>query len=175
MGFFSRWFSPKESMLHDSHDSSDADPIDNRLPDDEWLARSEARYREMVQHRWGSCETVAQGGVDRYGHGDFGAALFFFQKSIDMLHSQYLFGQMRSRQPSPADAWIVDGYTSALGASLQLHPAAPVDVSVREVTHRLRTIATECERMGLPAQLYRGALALMAVYAPHVKLDDVLG
>lgn len=151
------------------------EPIANSLQDGEWLAHSEARYKEMVQHRWGSCETVGEGGRERYGHGDFGTALFFYQKSIDMLHTNYLFNQMRSRQPSAADAWIVDGYTSALGASLAKHPAAPVDSSVREASLRLRTIASACERVGLPSQLYRDALDQIAIYAPHVKLDDVLG
>ena len=151
------------------------DPIDDSLPDDEWLARSKTRFEQIVKNYYGSCETIGQGGQERYGYGDFGTALFFYQKSIDVLHTNYLFGQMRSRQPSPADAWIVDGYTSSLGASLAMHPAAPIDESVREVTHRLRTIATACEQVGLPSQLYREALKLMSQYAPHVKLDGVLG
>jgi len=151
------------------------DPIDGSLPDDEWLARSKARFEQMVKNYYGSCETIGQGGKECYGYSDFGTALFFYQKSIDVLHSMYLFGQMRNRQPSPADAWIVNGYTSSLGASLAMHPAAPVNESVREVTHRLRTIASACEQVGLPSQLYREALKLMAQYAPHVKLDDVLG
>jgi len=177
MQFFSRLFGPKPAVSSEAvrADTDAVDPIDNSLPDNEWLARSEARYKEMVQHRWGSPETVAQGGKVCYGYGDFGTALFFYQKSIDMLHTNYLFNQMRSRQPSAADAWIVDGYTSSLGASLAMHPAAPIDNSVREVTHRLRTIATSCEQVGLPSQLYRGALRQMAIDAPHVKLDDVLG
>jgi hypothetical protein len=173
MGFFNRKKS-KPSMATGSA-PKEVDSIDNSLPDDEWLARSEARFGQMVKNYWGSCETVAQGGQERYGYGDFGTALFFYQKSIDMLHTNYLFGQMRNRQPSAADAWIVDGYTSALGASLAMHPTAPIDSSVQEVTHRLRTIATVCEQVGLPSQLYRGALKQMAQYAPHVKLDDVLG
>lgn len=175
MGFFRRWIgSNMNAATNTARETEDVDPIDSSLPDDEWLACSEERFRQMVERRWGSPETVAQGGADRYGHGDVGTALFFFQKSIDMLHSQYLFAQMQRRQPSAADAWIVNGYTSALGASLQLHPAAPIDISVREVTHCLRTIATACEQVGLPSQLYRGALRQMAIEAPHVKLDDVL-
>src|SRR5690242_8049668 len=103
MGFLSRWIGSKSSTSRDASvptgtTSEAVDPIDNSLPDDEWLARSEARYKEMVQHRWGSPETVAQGGKVCYGYGDFGTALFFYQKSIDMLHTNYLFSQMRSRQ-----------------------------------------------------------------------------
>ena len=151
------------------------DPIDNSLPDDEWLARSKTRFEEMIKNYYGSCETIGQGGQERYGYGDVGTALFFYQKSIDVLHTNYLFLQMSKRQPSPADAWIVNGYTSSLGASLAMHPTAPVDDSVREVTHRLRTIAAACDQVGLPSQLYREGLRLIAQYAPHVNLDDVLG
>src|SRR5205823_6146394 len=175
-GFFGRIFDPSASELPIVNEPvfEEVAPIDNSLPDDEWLAYSETRFRQMVENYYGSCERVGQGGKDRYGHQDFGTALFFYQKSIDMLHSHYLFGQMINRQPSPADTWLVDGYTSSLGASLALHPTAPVDNSVREATHRLLSIAAACERVGLPSQLYRGALNLMAVYAPHVKLDDIL-
>lgn len=173
MGFFNR--KKSKPSVASGPASVEIDPIDNSLPDDEWLARSQARFEQMIKNYYGSCETIGQGGQECYGYGDFGTALFFYQKSIDVLHTNYLVLQMRNRQPSPADAWIVDGYTSSLGASLAMHRAAPVDGSVREVTHRLRTIATACEQVGLPSQLYREALKLMAQYAPHVKLDDVLG
>ncbi len=171
MGFFNR----KKSKSTTGPASKEIDPIDNSLPDDEWLAQSKARFDRMIKNYYGSCETIGEGGQECYGYGDFGTALFFYQKSIDVLHTNYTFLQMRNRRPSLADAWIVNGYTSSLGASLEMHPAAPVDESVREVTHRLRTIATACEQVGLLSELYREALKLMAQYAPHVKLDDVLG
>jgi hypothetical protein len=97
----------------------------------------------------------------------------FYAKSIDMLHSAYGFGAMAQRQPSPADMSIVDGYTASLGAGLRLHPDAPVRDCVREVTHRLRSISSECDRVGLPSNLYRAALETMASAAPHVAVDDV--
>ncbi len=171
MGFFNF----KKRKPSDVPASEAIDPVDNSLPDDEWLARSKARFEQMIKNYYGSCETIGQGGYACYGYGDFGTALFFYQKSIDVLHSNYLVLQMRNRQPSTADTQIVNGYTSSLGASLEMHPAAPIDDSVREVTHRLRTIAAACEQVGLPSQLYREALKLIVQYAPHVKLDDVLG
>ncbi len=88
------------------------EPLPQDLPNDEWLGRSEARYKRLVESCWGSCETVAEGGKRSYETQDFGTALFFFQKSIDMLHSEYLFGKMQRRQPSAADVWIIEGYTS---------------------------------------------------------------
>lgn len=173
MGFFNRKKSKPSVAAGPA--SEEIEPIDNRLSDDEWLARSNTRFEHMVKNYYGSCETIGQGGKLCYGYGDYGTALFFYQKSIDVLHTNYTFLQMKRRQPSPDDAWIVKGYPDSLGASLAIHPAAPVDDSVREVTHRLRTIATVCEEAGLPSQLYREALKLMSQYAPHVRLDDVLG
>jgi hypothetical protein len=167
MGLFRR----KTPISHSQHRTATA--VDNTLSDDEWLRQSEAHYETLVVHRWGSCETVASGGADQYGVQDFGTALFFYQKSIDMLHTQYLFGEMKHRQPSAADAWIIDGYTNSLGVSLDLHPNAPVADSVREVTHRLRTIASACERTGVAPNVYRNGLQQVAIYAPHVNVDDI--
>jgi hypothetical protein len=168
MGLFSR-----KTKTNSAPAFPPVDPVDDALPDDQWLAKSEGRYNRLVENCWGSCETVGRGGQDRLEHRDFGTALFFFQKSIDMLHTNYIFADMKSRRPSAADAWIVDGYTSALAASLSQHPNAPVRDSVREVTHRLRTITSTCERVGLPPNLYREGLAQIALSAPAVNVDDI--
>src|ERR1019366_2041882 len=143
------------------------------LPDAEWCTKSEAAYETTVSGYYGSPETMAEGGKVNYGLTNFGVALFFYQKSIDMLHTQYLFMEMRCRQPSPADVWIVEGYVNSLGASLSMHPTAPVAESVREVTHRLRTISSACQRFGIPDGLYMGALETMARDAPDVNVDDI--
>jgi hypothetical protein len=90
-----------------------------------------------------------------------------------MLHTNYLFMEMKSRQPSPADAWIVDGYLKSLGVSLSMHPEAPVADSVREITHRLRTIASACQRVGIADQLYMNALDTVGRDAAHVNVDDI--
>lgn len=148
--------------------------VDASLPDAEWLAASEALYKKRIPSFYGSPETMAAGGEEHYGVADFGTAMFFYAKSIDMLHSAYGFSQMAGRRPSPADLPIVDGFTSALGAALETHPAAPVSYCVREVTHRLRSISTECDRVGASSDLYRSGLETIAVTAPHVSVDDVL-
>ena len=165
---------PDGSTRPQSSSAGPLDPDDPTLTDAEWLAICEGRFRGTVDPYYGSPESLAEGGKDRYDHQDFGTAIFFFQKSIDLLHTNYLFGQMKDRQPSPADTWIVNGYLSALGASLSLHPGAPVDQSVREVTHRLRTISSACERTGATPALYLNALAQLADTAPSVNVDDVL-
>jgi hypothetical protein len=147
--------------------------VDPSLSDQAWLAASEQQFRERIEGFYGSPETMASGGREHYGNQDFGTAMFFFAKSIDMLHSAYGFGKMRDRQPSPADIGIVDGFVSSLGLSLQMHPNAEVDACVREVTHRLRSISTECDRAGLSSTLYRNALNSIASSAPNVRTDDI--
>jgi hypothetical protein len=97
-------------------------------------------------------------GRDHYNHHNFGVAMLFFGKAIDMLQTAYCHGQMEERQPSPADAWIVDGYTSAIGASLSMHPQAAVGESARYTLNMLQIIADECDRVGTPSKLYRGAI-----------------
>lgn len=119
-------------------------------------------------------EIHAERGKERYGNQDFPAAVGHFEKAIDMLHTLYLFEEMRNRQPSSADAWIVDGYTSSLGAALAMDASADVGESVRTVTHRLRTISTAAHRVGASSTLYRDALAGIARCAPHVDVNDVL-
>lgn len=120
-------------------------------------------------------ERVAKEAKLAYGTQQFAEAMRTYERAIDLLHTLYLFDNMRQRQPSPADAWIVDGYVNALGAALAMDAATPVEASVRTVTHRLRTIATACDHVGAPSQLYRNALAQMAVDASHVRVDDVFG
>lgn len=148
--------------------------VEATLPDGPWIQASMRAFKERVGAWYGSPETMADGGNDSYGHQEFGVALFFYAKAIDMLHTAYGFRQMQERQPSPADLSIVDGFSSALGASLSMHPSASVDECVREVTHRLRSIATTCDRVGVPSNLYRAALDTIALYAPHVRVDDIL-
>lgn len=145
--------------------------VDNSLPDDQWLRASEDMFRATIEPYYGSPETMARGGEERYRLYDYGTAMFFYAKSIDMLHTA--FSHMAQRQPSPADLPIVDGFASSLGLALHAHPQAPVADSVREVTHRLRSISSECDRVGIPSQLYRNGLDSLSQTAPHVPVDDI--
>jgi hypothetical protein len=122
-----------------------------------------------------SPESYGEAAKVRYGHQNFGAAMVLYGNAIDLIHTQYLVLNMQHRQPSTADTWIVDGFVSAVGASLAMHPDAPVDDEVREATHRLRTIASMCERVGTSSFLDRNALDQLAIDAPRVRTDDILG
>jgi hypothetical protein len=147
--------------------------VDASLSDGQWLAASKTLFDDRIHAFYGSPERMARGGEQHYRLFDYGTAMFFYAKSIDMLHTAYGFAHMAQRQPSSADLPIVDGYTASLGLALEFHPEAPVDACVREVTHRLRSISSECDRIGLPSGLYRSGLDSMAQSARHVSVDDV--
>jgi hypothetical protein len=147
--------------------------VEQALPDDEWFALSGEEYERTWRDYLGSPETFAEAGSTHYSHQNFGVALLFFRKAIDLMHTLYTGGMSR-RQPSPQDFAITSGFISSLGATLAIHPVASVDVSVREVTHRLRTISSACKRAGLPAELYLNSLQEIASASPNVRIDDIL-
>jgi hypothetical protein len=151
-----------------------ASHIDGGLPDDQWLSASYKVFRERIDRYYGTPETVAWGGDEQQPVGDFGVALYFYAKSIDILHTAYGFSQMQSRRPSSADVPILDRFCGALEMSLGAHPDAPVEETVREVTHRLRSISMTCDSSGINSQPYREALDRIGRLAPNVPVDDVL-
>lgn len=140
--------------------------VDPSLPDAQWFAVSQDIYDRAWRRHLGSPETFADAGSEHYGNQNFGVAMLFFCKAIDLLHTLYLSSGMSTRQPAARDLAITSGFISSLGASLSLHPAAPAADSVREVTHRLRTISSVCKRAGVPAELYLNALREIAIAAP---------
>jgi hypothetical protein len=97
--------------------------------------------------------------------GEFGAAVLMYQKAIDLLHTLYCCNDLLIareivgvRQPSAADMPITDGFRGSIGATLSLHPDAPVKESIAEVAHRLSDIFFTCKRAGIPSVLYGNAL-----------------
>lgn len=147
--------------------------VDQSLDDGPWYAASVAEYERTVGSHYGSPDTMAGGGFNAAAAGDSGVAMEFFRKSIDMLHTAYGFNQMGTRQPSQSDVAIIDGFCTAVEESIGQHPDAPVDEVVREVTHRLRSIATTCEQAGMPSAAYRAGLERLAAAAPAVRIDDI--
>jgi hypothetical protein len=142
-------------------------------PDAEWLRDGEQRYERLVARHYGSPETIAAGGHARRQVGDLAAALFFFQKAIDLLHTLYDFSAMKDRRPSEADGPIVDAYLAALAEVRRLHPQAAVAASVKEVTHRLRTISTACRETGIDSHPYLVGLDRLGEIAPDVDVSGI--
>jgi hypothetical protein len=154
---------------------------DPHLDDAAWLRSCEARYSSLVHKHYGSPDTIAAGGRLQEQAGDVGSALFFYQKAIDVLHTNYVI-PMGSRPPGPAgwvrqpssrDLDIVDAYLRALHQVRALRPAAQPTNSVTEVTHRLRTISSAFKRHGLDARPYLDRLAVLGQLAPDVDVSGV--
>jgi hypothetical protein len=131
-----------------------AGPVDHSLPDDQWISESRARYDATVNGFYGTPDTMASGGHDRYANQDFGTALFFFAKSIDMLQTQYGYSEMASRQPSVDDDAIINGFVSSLGASLSMHPTADVSEPAQEARNYLNSICGLVSAAGYSEALY---------------------
>jgi hypothetical protein len=172
MGIFSkrRDVEPKQAKPV----AAPVEQVDNSLSDTNWFAASERIYDQTWRSHGGSPETFAEAGQDHYNNQNFGVAMLFFRKAIDLLHTNYTSLNMSRRQPSAKDLAITSGFVSSVGATLAMHPATPVAESVREVTHRLRTISSACKRAGVPAELYLNALQDVGAAAPRVNVDDIL-
>jgi hypothetical protein len=154
------------------------DPL---LSDAAWLAAGLDRYSSLISRYYGSPDTIAAGGDARLSDGDVSAALYFYTKAIDTLHSIYVasvaFGVHGPdgwvRAPSRTDLAIVDRYLDTLRQIKRMRPAASPRDSVTEVTHRLRTIATTFERNGVDQSGYLVRLATLAELAPEVDVSQV--
>ena len=141
------------------------------VDDDRWLREGEARYQGLVGRHYGSPETIAEGGIQRLQANDRAAALFFFQKAIDLLHTNYVVNEMRQRRPSDNDLPIIGAYLDTLSAIRADRPTTPVAASVQEVTHRLRTISTACQDARIDPSRYLAALAQLGEIAPDVDVS----
>jgi hypothetical protein len=139
-----------------------ARPLSAGLTDAQWWDDAQYRYEEYWREFLGDPETLGSGAAWFYLSSEFGAAALMYQRAIDLLHTIYCCSGMGSRQPSPADRAIVDGYLNSLGASLSMHPDAPVQDSVAEVAHRLEDIRATCKAAGIQESLYRQALLRLA-------------
>lgn len=101
-------------------------------------------------------EENAQKGYECLNAGNVIDALEHYTMAINMLDTLYRFEGMRTRQPSPADAWIVDGYVAALERAISFSPTAAS--AAASVVGQLQAISAECRRVGAPSALYDGAV-----------------
>lgn len=139
-----------------------------------WLAEGESRFSDDVKAHFGSPESIAAGGMLALERDDVASALFFFQKAVDLLQTLYVSSRMRSRRPSRRDSAVIDLYLRALREVRAIDPDADVGASVREVTHRLRTISTACQDVGVDPSRYLDALTELGKVAPDVDVRTVL-
>lgn len=146
---------------------------DTRVLDSDWLTAGAQRYENLVGDVQTTVEAATAAGVTRHRAGDPAAAMFFYQKAIDLLHARYVFDDMAERQPSPDDREPIDRFVSTLAHIREQRPGAPLTASVLEVTHRLRTITTTCKDAGHDPTLYLEALDDLAIVAPDVDVSNV--
>jgi hypothetical protein len=146
---------------------------DAEQTDSAWLNAGQQRYKAVLPRHLGSPETIAAGGAKALQDGDVAAALFLFQKAIDLLHTQYDYFGMQRRTPGAADEPIIDGYLETLSHVRLLRPEAPVTESVMEATHRLRTISTACQEAGIDPSWYLASLQRLADLAPDVDVTGI--
>ncbi len=149
-----------------------------RRPSPEDLARAEAervvaQRRDMFNLDPVGPETTARAadGARRIGQPD--EAFTLSVKAIDRLHDLYGFDHFSQRQPSSADAPLVDLVTETLADLVAANPDAEIRDRVREVTHRLRSIATSTEEIRGNAASYRAGLDELARLAPDINVDDI--
>jgi hypothetical protein len=147
---------------------------DTRVLDSDWLSAGARRFEDLVEQVARSADAATAAGVARQRASDPAAAMFFYQKAIDLLHTSYVLGEMADRRPSPADQPAIDRYLAMLSLIRDQRPAAPLTASVSEVTLRLRTISTACEDGGHDAARYLSALDRLAAIAPDIDVTGAL-
>ena len=146
---------------------------DTRVLDSDWLTAGAQRYEALVVQTPASVEATTAAGVARQRLGDVAAALFFYQKAIDVMQAEYVINGMRSRGPSSADQAPIDRFLSTLALIREQRPAAPITASVLEVTHRLRTMTTACKDEGQDPTRYLEALDFLSRIAPDIDVSNV--
>jgi hypothetical protein len=118
-------------------------------------------------------EKVAQQAQNAYRTQQWFESFGLYVKAVDKLHDFYVYEQFKNRQPSPGDAWIVEGVSASLGVTRELVPDAPIAEGVREVTHRLRTIVTAVGKAGGNPTLYQHTLDEVGRLTPDIDVSDI--
>lgn len=103
-------------------------------------------------------EEAAQAAQLAYGSREWTKALALYVKSVDKLHDFYVVEEFKNRQPSPGDAWMVQGISKSLGVIKEVEPDADIMSLVLEACHRLSTICVAVEGAGGNPVLYKRTL-----------------
>jgi hypothetical protein len=146
---------------------------DTRVLDSDWLTAGAQRYDNLVGQVDATVEAATAAGMSRQRASDPAAAMFFYQKAIDLLHTNYVMRDMAERKPGPADQVPIERFQVMLRLIREQRPAAPLAGPVVEVTHRLRTITTTCKDAGHDPTRYLDALDRLAMIAPDVDVSGV--
>jgi len=146
---------------------------DTRMLDGDWLTAGARRYEALLPQIGPSADAAMAAGITRQRCGDPAAALFFYQKAIDLLHADYILHDIGEHSPTPADQAPIDRFLGVLALIREQRPGAPITASVLEVTHRLRTITTACKDAGLDPTRYLDALDRLESIAPDIDVSGI--
>lgn len=102
-------------------------------------------------------DELAQRAQIKYGSADFAAAAELYSEAVDKLHTMYVVGECRYRQPSRSDASITEGLVSAVGAALAMDSNAPVRPLAEQSIGYLSQII-ELPQAKSATDLYEGAI-----------------
>ena len=90
-----------------------------------------------------------------YGNNQFVPAAEAFGVAIDKMHTMYVIGGMRFRQPSNDDSYIVEGLVSSIGAARAMDPGVDLTQIGTRAVHYLEEIADAVDAAGYDAASYR--------------------
>ncbi len=71
-------------------------------------------------------DELAQRAHSQYASSNFMAAAELYSQAVDKLHTMYVVGECRYRQPSQSDSSIMEGLVSAVEGALAMDSNAPV-------------------------------------------------
>lgn len=103
-------------------------------------------------------DQLAQRAQLAYGNGRFTEAAELYSEAVDKLHTMYVVGDCRYRQPSRDDSKITEGLVSAVGAALAMDANAPVRPLAEKSISYLTQIV-QIEQVRQAADLYQSAIA----------------
>lgn len=103
-------------------------------------------------------DELAESAHTRYGNADFVAAAELYGEAVDKLHTMYVVGACKYRQPSRSDARITEGLVAAVGAALAMDSNAPVHPLAEQSIGYLGQIMALPEAQSV-ADIYKSAMS----------------
>jgi hypothetical protein len=85
-------------------------------------------------------DELAQRAHTQYGSSNFMTAAELYSQAVDKLHTMYVVGECKYRQPSQSDTLIMEGLVSAVEAALAMDSNAPVRSLTEQSIGYLRQI-----------------------------------
>jgi hypothetical protein len=102
-----------------------------------------------------------------YGSQQFHRAFDLYCNAIDKLHTMYVMGDCRYRQPSSGDVYILEGFVSATGAAKAVDPNLSIGNDVERSVNYLNQIVEVARQRGADAGPFMKAAEAAAYELRH--------